>query len=303
MVSYFFFQHKIRRVPPGLYRIQGLSRVWQKRIDVMCVLRYSVRIILCSIIINNGYMPLVVIPVIAISFFATLIRSTFGFGESLVAVPLLILFIPLGIAVPLSVLISVFIALVVVVQDHKTIHLASAKWLILYALVGIPIGLLILKYGNEYWVKIGLGFLILSYSSYAIVVKNTLHLEQDNRVWLFICGFLSGILGGAYGINGPPLAIYGNMRRWSAQHFRATLQAYFLPASLVGIAGFVLQGLLNWIVIKYFFICLPAVIPAIFLGRYFNNKFQGASFFRYIYWMLILIGVMLICFTVADMHF
>ncbi len=57
--------------------------------------------------------------IIAISFIATLIRSTFGFGESLVAVPLFILFLPIEIAVPLSVLLSVLIALIVVVQDHK----------------------------------------------------------------------------------------------------------------------------------------------------------------------------------------
>ncbi|WP_205943230.1 hypothetical protein [Pedobacter frigoris] len=55
---------------------------------------------------------------------ATLLRSTFGFGESLVAVPL---FIPLNIAVPLSVLISILVALVVVVQDHRQIHFNSAK--------------------------------------------------------------------------------------------------------------------------------------------------------------------------------
>ena len=34
-------------------------------------------------------------------------------------------------------------------------------------------------------------------------------------------------------MNGPPLAIYGSMRRWSAQHFRATLQGYFLPAEKI----------------------------------------------------------------------
>ena len=44
-------------------------------------------------------------------------------------------------------------------------------------------------------------------------------------------------------MNGPPLAIYGAMRRWSAQHFRATLQGYFLPASIIGMAGYWLAGL------------------------------------------------------------
>lgn len=238
--------------------------------------------------------------IICISFLATLVRSTFGFGESLVAVPLFVLFIPLNVAVPLSVLMSVFVALLVVVQDHREIHFNSAKWLIVYAVLGIPPGLLILAYGNEYWIKIMLGILIVLYSAYSMFSKNTPQLREDSRAWLFACGFLSGVLGGAYGLNGPPLVVYGNMRRWSAMHFRATLQAYFLPASFIGMAGYAIQGLLGWEVFRYFLFCLPAMVPAIFLGRYFNRRLQGSSFFRYIYWGLAVIGLLLIGFTLSG---
>lgn len=242
-----------------------------------------------------------VVFVLAISFLATLVRSTFGFGESLIAVPLFVLFIPLNVAVPLSVLMSIFVASVVVIQDHREIHFNSAKWLILYALLGIPFGLLILSYGNEYWVKIVLGLLIVIYSAYTMLTKNVPRLEHDSRGWLFACGFLSGVFGGAYGLNGPPLIVYGNMRRWSAKHFRATLQAYFLPASFIGVVGYAVQGLLGWIVIKYFLLSLPAMIPAIFLGRYFNNKLQGSAFYKYVYGGLIFIGLLLIVFTIFGL--
>lgn len=229
-----------------------------------------------------------------ISFLATLVRSTFGFGESLVAVPLFILFIPIEVAVPLSVLMSILVALVVVIQDHSHIHFNSAKWLIFFAILGIPIGIIILIYGNEFWVKIGLGILIILYSLYALFGKNTLHLKNDNKYWLFICGFLSGVLGGAYGLNGPPLAIYGNMRKWNAKHFRATLQAYFLPASFIGAIGYVIKGLVGYTVLKYFVISLPAIFPAIFLGRFLNHKLKDGTFFKYVYIGLIVIGVFLI---------
>lgn len=240
-----------------------------------------------------------ILPIVVISFIATIVRSTFGFGESLIAVPLFALVIPLEVAVPLSVLTSLFVAMVVVVQDHKAIHVNSAKSLILYAVLGIPIGLLILKYGNEHWGKIALGIFIICYSIYTLTARDVLHLKQDNRAWLFICGFLSGVLGGAYGLNGPPLAVYGNMRRWTAQQFRATLQAYFLVASFTGIVGYLIQGLFGWMLIKYFLCCLPFVLPAIFLGRHFNRRLSG-PFFRYVYWGLIFIGGVLIFFTVVN---
>jgi hypothetical protein len=41
--------------------------------------------------------------VLLVVFFATIIRSTFGFGEALIAVPLLALTIPIEIAAPVAV--------------------------------------------------------------------------------------------------------------------------------------------------------------------------------------------------------
>lgn len=99
--------------------------------------------------------------ILIISFVASLVRSTLGFGESLIAVPLFLLFLPVEIAVPLSVMLSIVIALIIVIQDHSKIHFNSAKWLILYAIFGVPLGILILIYGNEVFIKVGLGVLII----------------------------------------------------------------------------------------------------------------------------------------------
>ena len=77
-------------------------------------------------------MTLTIILILIISFFASLVRSTLGFGESLIAVPLLLLFLPIEIAVPLSVMLSIVVALVVVIQDHTKIHFQSAEWLVLH---------------------------------------------------------------------------------------------------------------------------------------------------------------------------
>lgn len=65
--------------------------------------------------------------------------------------------------------------------------------------------------------------------------ENVLKLKTDNKLWLFICIFLSGVFGGGYGL---PLVVYGNMWNWSTKHFRATLQAYFLPVSFIGSLGY-----------------------------------------------------------------
>lgn len=239
-------------------------------------------------------MDLITIYILTIIFSATLFRSTFGFGESLIAVPLLVLLIPMEIAVPLSVLISILVAAFVVIQDRKQIHFNSAKWLIIFASLGIPIGLLLLIYGNENFTKIVLGILIIVYSIYSLSSKNKFRLETDNKWWLFICGFFSGVFGGAYGLNGPPLVIYGNMRNWTAKHFRATLQAYFLPVSILGMFGFWYKGLWTSTVTHYFLISIPLIIPAILIGRYLNRQLKDGAFLKYIYFSLIFVGIILL---------
>lgn len=228
-----------------------------------------------------------------------MVRSTLGFGEALIAVPFFLLFLPVDVAVPLAVMLSIVIALVVVIQDHKKIHFHSAKWLIIYAVLGLPLGILILTYANETFVKTGLGILIILYSLYSLYFTKNKALEEDNKFWLFVCGFLSGVFGGAYGLNGPPLVVYGNLRQWTAKHFRATLQAYFLPVSLLSVVGYYSKGLITTEVNIYFLYSLITTIPAIFLGRYLNHKLKDGAFFKYVYWGLMLISVVLIVSTLV----
>jgi uncharacterized membrane protein YfcA len=232
--------------------------------------------------------------VLLVAFFATFIRSTFGFGEALVAVPLLALTMPIKTAAPVAVLLSITVAAVVVVQDWRSIHVSSASWLLVPTFFGIPIGVWLLSVGHQNAVKAVLGILIFSFAIYSILAKAPAHLQSDSKIWLLVSGFLAGIMGGAYGMNGPPLVIYGTMRRWSPQHFRATLQGYFLPASLAGMAGYWLSGLWEPAVTRYYLIGLTVAVPAIFLGRWVNQRLSGNSFLKYVHGGLACIGIILI---------
>jgi len=230
--------------------------------------------------------------VLFIVLIATLIRSTFGFGEALVAVPLLAFCIPLKVAAPLAVLVSITIAGIVVIQDWKKIHLRSTAWLVLATLFGIPLGLLLLTSNHQRLVKATLGVIILAFSIYSMIGRTPLELKRDSRGWLLACGFCAGVLGGAYGMNGPPLAVYGAMRRWSAQHFRATLQGYFLPASIIGMAGYWLAGLWTPVVTHYYLLSLPVTLLGAFLGRVINHRLHGEAFLKYLYLGLTGIGTL-----------
>lgn len=232
--------------------------------------------------------------VVLVIFGATLIRSTFGFGEALIAVPLLALRIPVAIAAPLAMVVSVVVAGVIVGRDWRRIDFRSAGGLVIASLVGIPLGTLWLTSAPEATVKRALGVIIIAFSLYSLAVARTRRRIGDHPGWLLACGVVAGILGGAYGMNGPPLVAYGALRRWSPQQFRATLQGYFLPASLAGLVGYWLVGLWSESVTHYLIWSLPGVAVAILFGNRVNDRMQGHGFFRVVYGLLLVIGAILL---------
>lgn len=231
--------------------------------------------------------------VMCVMFFATLIRSALGFGEALIAVPLLVLRIPLGTAAPLAVMVSITIAALILARDWREVHVRSAGWLLFSTLFGIPLGLMLLMNPHEELVKLILALVILFFAIYSLKPARMIRLHNDSKPWLLACGFAAGILGGAYGMNGLPLAVYGTMRGWSPRHFRATMQGYFLPASILGMAGYLWQGLWSRDLAFFYLMTLPVVVPAIWLGRAANHRLPVEGFRKYVYGGLIVIGLVL----------
>ena len=232
---------------------------------------------------------------LVVVFVASLIRSTFGFGEALVAVPLLALMMPVRQAAPLAVLLSITIALVVVLQDWRKVHFRSAAGLLLASALGTPFGLLLLRFVAPAAIRLALGVFLLLYCLWSLLGRVTWHPDRDPGFVLALCGFFAGVLGGVCGMNGPPLVIYGSLRHWSAPQFRATLQAYFLPASLMVAVGYRATGLWTANVTHNYLLCLPVLAPALVLGRYFNRRIDGARFQRMLYIGLIAVALLLLC--------
>jgi hypothetical protein len=232
------------------------------------------------------------IQILAVLFLATFVRSTLGFGEALVAVPLLALFIPIKVAAPIAVLISITVAAIALAQDWRHVHLRSATWLVASTLIGTPLGLLLLTRVEGTIVKACLGIFLICFSVYSLVRGTRAVLEDDRLAWPF--GLSAGMLGGAYGMNGPPLVMYGMLRGWSPQRFRATLQGYFLPASTLSMAGYWLAGLWRPQVTRYYLMSLPGVLVATFLGRALNGRIDARSFLRCVNLGLLAVAVILL---------
>jgi uncharacterized membrane protein YfcA len=230
--------------------------------------------------------------ILLILFISTLTRSTFGFGDALLAMPLLALVVSVQTAAPLVALIGFTIAGIICWGSWHSIDLSVTWRLVLASFAGMPIGLLVLKSAPDGWVIGLLGIFLIAFGLYNLTRPELPVLTHPG--WAYGLGFIAGILGSAYGANGPPVIIYGTFNRWSPDRFRATLQGFFLPAGVVILIGHSLGGLWTPQVLLLYGLALPVVVAAIFLGSQLNRRIPAHRFDRYIYLALIGLGVLLL---------
>ena len=231
-----------------------------------------------------------VIVAMVILFVSTLIRSAIGFGDALIAMPLLAMALGIRTATPLVAFAAATIAITVLARNWRSVDRRSAWRLILLSLAGIPFGLALFKVAPETIVKIILGLMLIVYGLYSLFAPRLPTIRNEKAAYVF--GFIAGVLGGAYNTNGPPIVLYGLLRRWPPEHFRATLQFYFLFTGLLILASHGVAGLWTSDVLRLYVYSIPAIMLAIWVGGRIHSRIPTELFSRIIYGTLVVLGVL-----------
>lgn len=232
------------------------------------------------------------VPALLVLLCSTFIRSAFGFGDALLAMPLLALILGFKTGTPLIALIALTIAVSILARDWRRVDFGSAWRLIVSSIAGIPVGLYFLRGSYETPMRIVLGVVIAGFALFHLMRPALMHLKDERLAPVF--GFVAGVLGGAYNTNGPPVVIYGSLRRWPPESFRATLQGYFLLTNIFIVIGHASAGLWTGRVGSLFLLSLPLVFLGIRLGGVFQRRIPRGRFDRMIHGLLLLIGLYLL---------
>src|SRR6266446_1362700 len=132
----------------------------------------------------------VIVTAVGVLFVATLARSTFGFGDALIAMPLLTLLLGIRSATPIIALIGSGVTLLIVWRSHARIDLAAIKRLTLSALLGIPFGIWLFTALPAGLVTVVLGICLILFGGYALWRPSTA-VVSDAR-WAYPFGFIAG---------------------------------------------------------------------------------------------------------------
>ena len=223
-----------------------------------------------------------------IIFAAYLSRTTLGFADGLIAMPLLAVLMPLTIATPLVAMIATLAAAVLLIVEGTHIQLRAATGLIVAGVMGAPIGIWLLDGVEERILKFVLGTVVTGFAVWCLWKPNAFLLRTNRTSPLF--GLMAGVLGGAYNCPGPPLVIFGTLRKWAPDEFRATLQGYFLVGGAATCVLHSVKGNMTSDVMFLFAINLPVLATSILVGRWATRRIKPERFVRYVQIMLLIIG-------------
>ncbi len=225
-------------------------------------------------------------------FVAAFTQAVTGFGSALVAMPLLSQFVGVKTGAPLMAMLSLPMNIALLLIQRQALRWRAVGTLVLAAIVGIPIGIVVIAALNERVVLVGLGILLLGYAVYAWL---TPHLpELKHPVWSYLFGFASGILAGGYNVGGPPAVIYGACKRWAPNEFRSNLQVLFLLENIFVLVGHAWQGNFTREVLNLLWFAVPALVIGIIAGVILDRFIPVALFRKIVLLLLFVLGVRLL---------
>lgn len=232
-----------------------------------------------------------ILAVVIVVFLGALTRTTFGFGDAVVGMPLLTLLpVDLRTSVSLMGLVGLSVALLAVTTGWRHINRPALIPLVLAALAGIPVGLALVTLVPAVTVIGTLGVALVGYGTYSLARPD---FRLRRKGWGLLFGFASGVLGSAYNFNGVPVAVYGSLRGWDPANFRSTMQAYFMLSGALIVAGQGISGMWSGEVFALYLFCLPAMILAVILGTRLHRSMPMAKFQRYVFLLITALGVVL----------
>lgn len=223
---------------------------------------------------------------------AYLVRGVAGFGSGLIAIPLLVISLPIVTVVPLVVILDYLASASQGLKNREQIRWQEIFPLLPFTMVGVMLALYLLKMLDAKLLMHSLGVFILIYALYNLFIKPPN--RKHSRVWAIPAGTMGGLVGTLFGTGGPFYIMYLQLRSLEKSQFRATFAAIFLLDGTYRIGGYLVAGLVNINLLQLLAIMTPIMSVSIYLGGHIHTTVTQEAFKRGISLLLLGSGVVLL---------
>ncbi len=241
-------------------------------------------------------------------FISSFIYGLIGFGDALILIPVLTLFISIQSAVVLVNLWGVVPSLLNLIQYFKFI---DKKFFIRGVITGIPgvfVGTLLIVILPLRWIELTLGLFVLVYSTLKIIKYGKKNKPEDNIIYrsdeynlpnsiLVVGGFSYGFFGALIGAAGPiNIALLENTGH-HREEFIGNFAAISTVFGLIRIPLYLTQQIFPTEYLLVFFIAFPVIFIATKIGHFITPKIKIESFQLIIHIMLFISSIRTILMT------
>ncbi len=232
--------------------------------------------------------------VVGAVFFGVFSQTVSGFGLGLVAMPVLSAAVGLDVARPLMALVAVCMQMSMMIRMRASLSFRTIGMMSVMGFLGIPLGVRLAESGwlQEDVLLTGLALLTVSYALYALFSPQIPELKNDRSMGPF--AFASGLLSGAYNVGGPPIIIYADARRWTADQMRSNLQGFFMFKGVVLLIAHAISGNFTRNVWVGFAWSIPAMVAGLGIGFALYGRIDDARFRQIVLWLLVGVGAKLL---------
>lgn len=232
-------------------------------------------------------------------FIAGFTQGLSGFGSVLVALPLMVLFWDVRTAVPLVSLLALCNTTILRVQLHAHVRFKRIFPLLIAAVPGMVIGAQMLKAVQTRYLEVLIGLLLTSFSLYLLVSRP--RRKELSGVWQWVAGFLSGILGGSIGANGPPVIIYTSLQPWEKDPVKSTLVGYFMIAGIAISTIHAAFGLITAEVLRLFAIGFLPATAGLLAGSHVYGRMNSGAYRKAVTFLLLVMGMYMLARAVLEL--
>ncbi|MFV8337594.1 sulfite exporter TauE/SafE family protein [Flavobacterium sp. RSP29] len=219
------------------------------------------------------------------------VQTITGFAGALVALPFLLLVMPLSDAIAYLSIFYFISTPIYVYKEWKYIDKPLLKKIALSSFIGLIAGILVLTYGKPMILKKALGIFIILFVLNSLRTKKEIQLISKMK---FILGFLGGFFSGVFSTGGPLYVILVNNETSDVKTLRATMFGILGLVTLMRIPVLAFEGILTLNQLYNALYVLPFFILALILGKKVYLKLNDALLKKIMLGLLFLSGIMLL---------
>ena len=226
--------------------------------------------------------------VIVIICIAAVLQSISGFGFSLLAMPLLSIFVDIQDAVVIATLCGIFTNAVHLRKDFQLVERSIARRISLSALIGMPLGVVVLSVFSATHMRAIIGAVIVVL---VFLMMRNFILKTENTNVDIILGAFSGLLATSVSTNGPPLVFLLQSKQLDPWRLRATLAYVFTISGCASFIVLMIAGKGSIEASQYAMLSLPAMYLGTVVGRKARLRVTQEAFKRLMYVLLLATAV------------